>query len=778
MQTLDITINEELLIEVLGNVTSPLVVLSELIKNGVDADAKSVTIFIDTIKNSIKIVDNGDGFTEADINRLGIAASSNKKRENFLYNSSGKMLLGSKGLAFFSVFSLGDKIEVRTKNKDGECYIIKWSKEDNQLMYDQVYNEEYVKGTEIMICGVESNDLLLLSSEKELNKLKHISLINFKRNIIIPKVVIFVDNIPFDISVENIENFSGDFDAMVTFIYDESTNTLKYSYEVNDDRITSKEIEIDLNDKVDAKNILRDVYKIMPAAITFDDFLTKGLIEKREISVPSFEGKWYMKRGRKNNIMQRFESGIRIYVNNFALYNYLNKNNDWLQLTNVSQVKKINNFRQNNVFGYVSFDQFNDLAEGMKISNERGGFIENINFNKFIDIIYTYVLYITIGIDVARKNNSFLYEASNGRGASNEGASGQGASDQGASGQGASGQGASGQGASGQGASGQGASGQGASGQGASGQGASGQGASGQGASGQGASGQGASGQGASGQGASGQGASGQGASGQAEDDQGDESSLEIDEILKVKKIKVRSGEQVYLLDPTIIRSEYIDNLKIVPRKNTSITDNVFLLTNSYGEYIIDYFSEDKKDTLTIKVEKRKVTGLDHVEVDFFESSIHFLGDFDLSEISDLVRQLNGLEYNEKYLLYVISFRAILEDIVKKYISRRSLVLSGKFKENITLMISDIQNVLTIIKNDPLKSEKIKIQQIFKGNDSLNNFLVGVNIKFSNENYEKLLHSLTHNPAKIDKSLALEIANDIILPIYWLSKLLKDNGFR
>ncbi|PZT55625.1 ATP-binding protein [Paenibacillus silvae] len=771
MQIVDITMNKESLIEVLGNVTSPLVVLSELIKNGVDANAKSVTIFIDTNKNSIKVVDNGDGFTEENINQLGIAASSNKKREDFLYNSSGRMLLGSKGLAFFSVFSLGNKIEVRTKNIDGKCYIIKWSKEDGKLIYDQVYNEDYSKGTEIMISGVESNDLVLLSSEKELNKLKHISLINFKKDVKLPKVAIFLDDVPFDISVEHIENFSGDFDAIVAFKYDESTNTLKYSYEVNDDRIISKEIEINLNDNIDAKNILRDVYKIIPVSITFDDFLTKGLIEKKEIPVPSFEGKWYMKRGRKNNKMQKFESGIRIYVNNFALYNYLNKNNDWLQLTNVSQVKKINNFRQNNVFGYVSFDHFNDLAEGMKISNERGGFIENINFNKFIDIIYTYVLYITVGIDVARKNNSFLGGSGIGQGPSSQGPSSQGPSSQGPSSQGPRSQGPSSQGPSGQGPSSQGPSGQGPSGQGPSGQGPSGQGPSGQGPSGQGPSGQ-----GPSGQGPSGQGASGQGESGPTEGDQFDDGVLVKYGILKVEKIKVRSGEQVYLLDPTIIRSEFIDKLKIVPKNNALIRDNVFLLTNSYGEYIIDYFSEDKKDTLTIKVEKRKVTGLDQVEVDFFESSIHFLGDFDLSEISDLVRQLNGLDYNDRHLLYVISFRAILEDIVKKYISRRALILSGIFKENITLMISDIQDVLTISRNDPLKSEKIKIKQIFKGNDALNNYLVGVNIKFSNENYEKLLHSLTHNPAKIDKSLALEIANDIILPIYWLSKLLKDNG--
>lgn len=84
---------------------------------------------------------------------------------------------------------------------------------------------------------------------------------------------------------------------------------------------------------------------------------------------------------------------------------------------------------------------------------------------------------------------------------------------------------------------------------------------------------------------------------------------------------------------------------------------------------------------------------------DFFTTSNHFNGTIDLRDISGLVKQLVGLKYDDKYLLYVISFRAILEEIVKKYYFKRPLlILNSEFKDNITCMLSDIQSVLKIKK--------------------------------------------------------------------------------
>ncbi|MCY9445183.1 ATP-binding protein [Bacillus haynesii] len=720
MNSVEIKMKEANIVEVIGNVTSPFVVLSELIKNGVDANAKSVTVHIDTINRQIRVIDNGDGFTLDDILSIGTVAMSNKKREAFTHNNDGEMLLGNKGLAFYSMFSLGEKIEVRSLNSLGQKYYFEWEKGEKRFYYDAVDNDSYSPGTEILIHGIEEDSILLLGSEKELNKFKHISLYNFQQIPTIPKVIVVKDGIRFDLEVENINKFRDEFNARVTFDYDNKKNTLNYKYEVSDNRIRNKELSIELDSDIDVNEILVKNYSIKPISLSFDDFVTNGLVERKEISIPNFEGKWFMKRDRRSEKFHKFEAGIRLYVNKFALYNYLNKNNDWLQLTNVSQVKKNNNFRQHNVYGYVNFDSFNELEEGLKISNERGGFIENIYYHKFLDIIYKYILYITINIDYAIKNNNFYDDNRS-----------------------------------------------------------TGQGGVGQGGVGQGGVGQGGVGQGGAGQGGVGQGGAGQGDTDQGDTDQGDtgqEEEIEENKILKMSQITITRGENCYLLDPTIINVKFKDGLTIIPRCTPQVDSNVFLHSNSPGEYCIDYFSGNLKETLVLKVQQRKVKGINNDD-DFFTSSNHFNGDIDLKGISGLVKQLVGLKYDEKYLLYVISFRAILEDIVKKYYAKRPLLpMKSELGDNITQMLSDIQLVLKSKKNDPLGEEKLSVKKIFKGHHALNNFLVGVNVKIANENYDKFLHSLTHNPSKIDKSLAIEVANDIILPLHTLSNLLNEKG--
>ncbi|MEC1549817.1 procyclic acidic repetitive family protein, partial [Bacillus rugosus] len=248
--------------------------------------------------------------------------------------------------------------------------------------------------------------------------------------------------------------------------------------------------------------------------------------------------------------------------------------------------------------------------------------------------------------------------------------------------------------------------------------------------------------------------------------------------ILKVNTLKIEAGIQVYLKDPTIINCKKVDfdELKIIPeRQEFKIDkDDVFLGNNAAGNYQINYFLNDIKETLLIKVKKRKVTGIESVSREFFKDSNHFVGNVDLSEINDIVKQLYDLEYNDKYLLYVISFRAILEDLTKEYLNKQRITLSGNLKDNIISMLLDLQEVLKTSKKDPLKDEKLSIKQKFKGHDALNNFIIGVNVKFNNENYDKFLHSLTHNPAMIHRDLALEIANDLILPLYTLDKLLTE----
>ncbi|HCX6194262.1 TPA: hypothetical protein OZX80_002213, partial [Listeria monocytogenes] len=136
----------------------------------------------------------------------------------------------------------------------------------------------------------------------------------------------------------------------------------------------------------------------------------------------------------------------------------------------------------------------------------------------------------------------------------------------------------------------------------------------------------------------------------------------------------------------------------------------------------------------------------------------------------------DGLKYSEKNLLYIISFRAILESTIKNYIFKRStLELRSKLKDNVLTAIDDLLIITEIKgKNDPLKEKKATIHKKFKGRDQLRSFLMSLKVKFDKEKYDKFFHSLTHNPAIIEETLALELANDIILPIHVLVHCLEE----
>lgn len=104
MNSVEIRMEEEKVVEVIGNVASPFVVLSELIKNGVDANAKSVTVHIDTLKKTVKVIDNGDGFTLDDILSIGNIASSSKKETTIFITKMGRCYWEVRGLRFILCF--------------------------------------------------------------------------------------------------------------------------------------------------------------------------------------------------------------------------------------------------------------------------------------------------------------------------------------------------------------------------------------------------------------------------------------------------------------------------------------------------------------------------------------------------------------------------------------------------------------------------------------------------------------------------------------------------
>ena len=92
-------------------------VLSEVVANAWDADAKEVLIEING--DSISITDNGIGMNLSDINNKYLTVGYQKRSESGLSPILHRPVMGRKGIGKLSLFSIANVVEVYSK-KDGE----------------------------------------------------------------------------------------------------------------------------------------------------------------------------------------------------------------------------------------------------------------------------------------------------------------------------------------------------------------------------------------------------------------------------------------------------------------------------------------------------------------------------------------------------------------------------------------------------------------------------------------------------------------------------------
>lgn len=93
-------------------------IISELVQNAYDADARRVWITINTTNAPTIIVqDDGTGMTSNEINDRFLSIGQDR-REKFPLSPSGRKVLGRKGIGKLAVFSLAKVIEVISQKKD------------------------------------------------------------------------------------------------------------------------------------------------------------------------------------------------------------------------------------------------------------------------------------------------------------------------------------------------------------------------------------------------------------------------------------------------------------------------------------------------------------------------------------------------------------------------------------------------------------------------------------------------------------------------------------
>lgn len=108
-----ITVSGNILSELSEKIPNNIIALNELIKNSYDARATEVKIILDTENSTLSIIDDGIGMDVDDVERL-FHISSSEKRYGIDSGYEGRLLQGSKGLGFLSVFKFGRNVTWKT----------------------------------------------------------------------------------------------------------------------------------------------------------------------------------------------------------------------------------------------------------------------------------------------------------------------------------------------------------------------------------------------------------------------------------------------------------------------------------------------------------------------------------------------------------------------------------------------------------------------------------------------------------------------------------------
>lgn len=389
--------------EIMGTVGSPLIVVSELLKNAVDASAENIDIYYNREEQTIAVENDHKGFTFEEIEKLSHPGTSAKKQATNLTNEKGMFLTGSKGLGLLSVFLLCECAEIITAPKDKKVYRILLKKANGtveQFVTEQTSEKEFTK---VLLKNVDQEIIDFLSSESEVRKLRHVCTYLYKKDLVpFPTIMLHILEQP----AQKI-NFSCEFPSMLYdayFNYRKEDQTIHFNCVSPGKSICKDEVVFDdfklqkLQEVMLAKYGIKDTIPTRSNELTFSDYT----------SVPDFEGRILVyEKSLAGAQLKAYGAGVNIYVNDFALYNYLAEENDWLGLADYSQRKKVTRLKPHNVFGYVNFPCFNENEEKLKISNERADFIQDFTFSKLMYLLKGVVMFAIFNIDVADKNPKY-----------------------------------------------------------------------------------------------------------------------------------------------------------------------------------------------------------------------------------------------------------------------------------------------------------------------------------------------------------------------------------
>ena len=148
-------------------------VLSEMIANSWDADAKRVNISIKGRDNKQIIVqDNGCGMDDTDLREKFLTVGYQRRSKgNGDFTPGGRAVMGRKGIGKLSVFSIARKVQVITKKKDSESLAIELAVGEIQkaIKDKQIYHPPPIGVPRTVKVGSSGTVLILSNLQKRIN---------------------------------------------------------------------------------------------------------------------------------------------------------------------------------------------------------------------------------------------------------------------------------------------------------------------------------------------------------------------------------------------------------------------------------------------------------------------------------------------------------------------------------------------------------------------------------------------------------------------------------
>ncbi len=391
-------------------ITNNIIAFFELIKNSYDAGARKVEIkfvnmkdyytddtkktknhyindykvgadqIISTSDSYILIEDDGHGMSFEDIKNywmeIGVVHKENIKQIELKNESINKMykrvLNGEKGIGRFSTDKLGSELELRSIDKTG--------KEETSILFDwNKYNDH-----SLLLQDIEHNYIL---NYHNISQKSGVSL----------KIMQLRD----EWTIKDIEELKRQLKKFVSpFSQEQNDFSIIFSLNEQREKILNDAFEYSLT-SIEA-SIYSDgtlQYKISDQDFQFNEIVLQkepvfGPAKLKIIYMDSAAKRAFTKR---TGLSTREYGNIKVFRDNFRIYPYGERENDWLNIDNKHAQAVFRSLGTRDIIGYVQISNLEN--EGLKDATDRIGLVEDTKeFDEFkqfiwrcIDLLQNYI---------------------------------------------------------------------------------------------------------------------------------------------------------------------------------------------------------------------------------------------------------------------------------------------------------------------------------------------------------------------------------------------------